>query len=186
MSNVRIIGISAASQKAAEDGQGFNLTPAADAEEKNGKYKWYEIVKISDAKAEAKTSQSGREMTAFSAKLAVTPLNPSSRNVGRSFYFRANMDLEVWETGDGPEGMIIMNNISIARLKSLLTSLGYQLDENGDITAESLIAMFPPEGQSASLGERVQANVERGPKKDKRDGSVKDVTEAVSFSPYEG
>lgn len=165
---------------------GFNLTPALDAEEKDGSYKWHEIVKVSEAYTESKQSASGREMTVFVAKLHVTPLNPNSRSVGKPVFFRAFMDVEVWETGDGPEGMITMNNISIAKLKSLLSSLGYSLDENGDITPEALLALFPikGEGQSASIGDRVQANVWRGDKKDKRDGKMKNVTEIQSFSPY--
>jgi len=182
----RVIGISAAAQKAADEAQNFNLTPASDADEKNGVFNWHEIVKVSDAYCEAKTSQAGREMTAFIAKLTVTPLNPASKNVGRNTYFRAFMDVETWENGDGPEGMVTMNNISIAKLKSLLTSLGYQLDDNGDITPEALLALFPAkgEGQTASIGDRVQANVRKAPRKDKRDGSVKDVSEIQSFSPY--
>lgn len=181
----RIIGISAAAQKAAEDSQGFNLTPATDAVETDGKFKWYEVVKIADAYAEAKTSNAGREMTLFKLKLTVTPLNPASRNVGRTTFENIYMDVETWEMGDGPEGMVTMNNISIAKLKGLLTSLGYQLSDEGDITAESLIALFPAkgEGQSASIGDRVQANITRGQKKDKRDNTMKEVTEIQSFSP---
>jgi hypothetical protein len=184
----RIIGISAASQKVAEENLSFNLTPATDAEEKNGTFKWHEIVKVASAHVEAKTSNAGREMTVFKAKLNVTPLNPASRSAGKNLFFDAYMDVEVWETGDGPEGMVTMNNISITKLKSLLTALGYALDESGDITPEALLALFPikGEGQSASIGDRVQANVWKGPRKDKRDGSTREVTEIQSFSPYEG
>ena len=182
----RVIGISAAAQQAAEDSLSFNLNPAGNAEEKNGTYRWYEIVKVLEAHTDSKNSADGREMTVFYAKLSVTPLNPESRAVGKPIFFRAFMDVDTWETGEGPDGMVTMNNISIARLKSLMKSLGYAFSDEGDMTADSLLAMFPEKGkgQSASLGDKVQVNLWRGKKKDKRDGQFKETTEVTSFAPY--
>ncbi len=185
----RVIGISAAAQQAAEDSLSFNLNPASDAEEKNGSYRWYEIVKVMEAHTDSKTSGDGREMTVFYAKLSVTPLNPNSRSVGKPVFFRAYMDVETWESGgEGPDGMVTMNNISISRLKTLMVSLGYALTDEGDLTADALLAMFPEKGkdQSASIGEKVQVNLWRGRKKDKRDGQLKETTEVQSFAPYSG
>lgn len=184
----RIIGISAAAQQAAEDSLSFNLNPATNAEEKNGSYRWHEIAKVMEAYSESKTSADGREMTLLYAKLSVTPLNPESRSVGKPVFFRAYFDLEVWETGSGPDGMVTMTNISISKVKSLMASLGYALSDEGDMTADSILAMFPEKGkgQSASLGERVQVNLWRGKKKDKRDGQLKETTEVQSFAPYSG
>lgn len=184
----RVIGISAAAQQAAEDSLSFNLNPAANADEKNGSFRWYEIVKVLEASTDSKTRADGREMTVFYAKLAVTPLNPDSRSVGKPVFFRAYMDVETWETGDGPSGMVTMNNISISRLKSLMASLGYAFSDEGDLTADALLAMFPEKGkgQSASLGEKVQVNLWRGKKLDKRDGQQKESTEVQSFAPYSG
>ena len=184
----RVIGISAAAQQAAEDSLSFNLNPATNAEEKNGTYRWYEIAKVMEGYTDSKTSGDGREMTLFYAKLSVTPLNPDSRSVGKPVFFRAYMDVETWENGTGPDGMVTMNNISISRLKSLMASLGYALTDEGDITPDALLAMFPEKGkgQSASLGEKVQVNLWRGKKKDKRDGQMKESTEVQSFAPYEG
>ena len=67
-----------------------------------------------------------------------------------------------------------------------MKSLGYAFSDEGDMTADSLLAMFPEKGkgQSASLGDKVQVNLWRGKKKDKRDGQFKETTEVTSFAPY--
>ena len=130
---------------------GFNLQTPPSAEKKrdrsSGITRFSELVVIEAAHREDKQGKAGQSRVQYVVKVKVKPFGEENINVGRKVneFMLVNHgwihgNEEHLGRGDGQKEMT-MSNMSLAKLKSLLVSTGFDMSQG--LTVEMIESLFP-------------------------------------------
>jgi hypothetical protein len=158
--------------EAADKLVGFNLIVPKTAVVKGSRSSWMEYVVVEEASREEKISSKGSQHTVFTLKAKVIPgPGVESGNIGRykTEWFRVNPGAMKGRTDTlgsaSMAGQITMSALSLKKLRQIAAAAG--LDLSVGLTNEVLNALFPEDGQSVLLGQKLAVTItEDSSKKD--------------------